>query len=319
VTAVNADDFYKMDLKKTHYFINIGSSSSGSGGLAGKRLAVLADFHNRDHEPVLDVLRDDIPDAIMIPGDIIHGFFPQGEKYVIDRCPGSIAFLEGCSEIAPTYMSVGNHEALLCSDEYDMLRAAGVTVLDNEFTELRFRNDHTSGKSSTGPSLGNNSAGPSEKIFAGGLTSAHTLSYNRFRDDHNRENGTEGYERYPYRKKPKDLDAFPADSAWLDDFEQADGYRILMCHHPEYWCLREPMLRDRKIDLVLSGHAHGGQWRFMGHGILAPGQGLLPKYTGGIYDGQYGSMIVSRGLSNPYRFVPRWGNPCEIVYVEFRI
>ena len=297
-----------MNLKKTQYFINIDRSFSGSGRLAGKRLAVLADFHDRDPEPVLNMLRDDTPDAIMIPGDIVHGFFPEGETYLLDRCRNAIAFLQGCCEIAPTYMSVGNHEALLCSDEYYMLRAIGVTVLDNEYTELRFRSEHSSSKAT---------ADSSEKIFAGGLTSAHTLSYHRFRDDYNRENGTEGFVRYPYRKKPKDLEAFPTDSAWLDDFEQADGYRILLSHHPEYWCLREPMLRDRKIDLVLSGHAHGGQWRFMGRGVIAPGQGLLPKYTGGVYRGQYGSMVVSRGLSNPYRFVPRLGNPCEIVYVQF--
>ncbi len=304
-----------MDLTKTQYFINssrsisnIGDSfsnidrpTSGPRRLDGKRLAVLADFHDRDPGPVLDVLRDDIPDAVMIPGDIVWGFFPQGEKYLLDRCRNAIAFLQGCCEIAPTYMSVGNHEALLCSDEYDRLRAIGVTVLDNEYTELRFRDDPSPGK-----------------VFAGGLTSAHTLSYNHFRDEYNRANGADGYARYPYRRKPKDLEAFPTSSAWLDDFEQADGYRILLSHHPEYWCLREPMLIDKKIDLVLSGHAHGGQWRIKGQGILAPGQGLLPKYTGGVYQGQYGSMIVSRGLNNPYWFVPRWGNPCEIVYIQLR-
>jgi predicted MPP superfamily phosphohydrolase len=77
------------------------------------------------------------------------------------------------------------------------------------------------------------------------------------------------------------------------------------------------MLCDRKIDLVLSGHAHGGQWRFLGQGILSPGQGLFPKYTSGVHEGRYGRMIISRGLSNPYKAVPRFGNPCELVYVEF--
>ena len=41
------------------------------------------------------------------------------------------------------------------------------------------------------------------------------------------------------------------------------------------------------------------------------------EYTELAFQGRYGSMIVSRGLSNPYRFVPRLGNPCEIVYVQF--
>lgn len=282
-----------MTLTKTSYFINIDSSAPGSGRLDGKRMAVLADFHNGDPEPVLDILRNDIPDAIMIPGDFVMGYFPEGEKYVIDRCRKVISLLEGCCEIAPTYMSAGNHECLLCDDEYGRLRATGAILLNNEWIE------------------------PAEGILIGGLTSAHTISYNRFRDDYNRRNGTEEYVRYPYRKRPKGISKYPADSAWLDDFEQTDGYRILLCHHPEYWSLREPMLKDRRIDLVLSGHAHGGQWQILGRGIFAPGQGLFPRYTGGMHQGQYGSMVISRGLSNPYRFAPRLGNPCEVVYLQF--
>lgn len=283
-----------MTLTKTSYFINIDGTAPSSDMIDGKRLAVLADFHNGDPEPVLDMLRHDIPDAIMIPGDFVIGYFPEGEEHVIDRCHNVISLLEGCCEIAPTYMSVGNHECLLCDDEYDRLRETGVMLLNNEWIE------------------------PAEGLLIGGLTSAHTISYNRFRDDHNRRSGTEEYVRYPYRRRPRNISKYPADSAWLDDFEKADGYRILLCHHPEYWSLREPMLKDRRIDLVLSGHAHGGQWQFMGRGIFAPGQGLLPKYTGGMHQGQYGSIVISRGLSNPYRFVPRLGNPCEIVYVQFK-
>ena len=258
------------------------------------RLAVLADFHNSDPEPVLDILRNDTPDAIMIPGDVVLGYFPQGEEHVIDRCRNVVSLLEGCCELAPTYMSVGNHEVLLCNVDYDILCATGVTILNNEWTEL------------------------AEGVLVGGLTSGYAISYKRFRDDYNRQKSTDGDVRYPYRRKPKDIGKYPTDSAWLDAFEQAEGYKILLCHHPEYWSLREPMLKDRKIDLVLSGHAHGGQWRLMGRGIFAPGQGLLPKYTGGVHKGPHGNLVISRGLSNPYKMVPRLGNPCEVVYVEGR-
>ena len=282
-----------MKLKKTLYSINIGSSAAGCGGLAGKRLAVLADLHDREPGPVLDILRNDRPDAIMIPGDFVLGYFPEGDEYVMDRCRNAIKFLEGCCEIAPTYLSLGNHECMLCSDDYDRLRATGATLLDNEWTE------------------------PAEGVLIGGFTSAYAISFKRFRDEYNRRNDTEEYVKYPYRRRPKDISKHPTDSTWLDDFEQANGYKILLCHHPEYWSLREPMIKDRKIDLMLSGHAHGGQWRFMGRGVFAPGQGLFPKYTGGMHQGQYGSLIISRGLSNPYRIVPRLGNLCEVVYVYF--
>lgn len=283
-----------MKLKKTSYFINTDSAAAGSSGFGGKRLAVLTDFHDRDPGPVLDILRADIPDAIMIPGDLVLGYYPDGEEYIIDKCRNVVPLLAGCCEIAPTFVSVGNHECLLCSDDFDRMRETGATILNNEWTEL------------------------ADGILIGGLTSDYAISYNRFRDDYYRRNGTEENERYPYRRKQKFISTYPTESAWLDDFEQADGYKILLCHHPEYWSLREPMLKERKIDLVLAGHAHGGQVRLLGRGIIAPGQGWFPKYTSGVYQGKYGSLVISRGLSNPYRFAPRLGNPCEVVYVEIK-
>lgn len=86
------------------------------------------------------------------------------------------------------------------------------------------------------------------------------------------------------------------------------GFRVLLCHHPEYY---EPLVKDFPVDLILSGHAHGGQWQLFGRGLYAPGQGLFPRYTGGIYDGR---LIVSRGLSNT-TCIPRLGNPREWVTI----
>ena len=296
----------KMKLTKTIYFLDLDNTNQRF--LVGKQLAVLADFHDSDPGPILDILRNDIPDVIMIPGDLVLGYFPGDDELVINRCRNIMPLLEGCCELAPTYMSIGNHECMLCDDEFDKLRETGVVIVDNVWTELRLPDGQICEKKSEDSS---------DRVLVGGLTSAHSLSYNRFRDEYNSEDNKEKYERYPYRSKPKDISEYPAESSWLDGFEKEDGYKILLCHHPEYWCLREPMLRDRKIDLVLSGHAHGGQWRFWGRGVFAPGQGLFPEYTSGIHYGQDCRMIISRGLSNPYRFIPRFGNPCEVVYVKF--
>lgn len=93
--------------------------------------------------------------------------------------------------------------------------------------------------------------------------------------------------------------------AWIS--EAPAGYRIVLCHHPEYY----PLISDKPIDLILAGHAHGGQWRFFGQGIFAPGQGLFPKYTRGIY----GNMVVSAGLANE-KLIPRLWNPTELVILE---
>ena len=104
---------------------------------------------------------------------------------------------------------------------------------------------------------------------------------------------------------------------WLSKFQKSDGYKILLSHRPEYFMLQEPKLAYRSIDLVLSGHAHGGQIRVGGQGLYAPGQGFLPKYTSGIHTGSYGSMVISRGLSNT-TWIPRINNHPEIVYIYIK-
>ena len=100
----------------------------------------------------------------------------------------------------------------------------------------------------------------------------------------------------------------PPDTAFIDEFEKQDGFRLLISHHPEYY---PKYLKDRDLDLILSGHAHGGQWRFFGKAIFAPGQGLFPKYTEGMIDGRF---IISRGLAN-HTIFPRFFNPRELVYI----
>ncbi|PGL89576.1 phosphoesterase [Bacillus thuringiensis] len=93
---------------------------------------------------------------------------------------------------------------------------------------------------------------------------------------------------------------------------QPDKYNVLLSHRPEF--IKE--YTNERLDLVLSGHAHGGQVRlpFIG-GLVAPNQGVLPKYTVGLYVEQNTSMVVSRGLGNsiiPQRIL----NRPEIVVVQ---
>lgn len=99
---------------------------------------------------------------------------------------------------------------------------------------------------------------------------------------------------------------------WLDTFEMQDGFRILLDHHPENY---ERVTRERNIDLILSGHAHGGQMRIFNKGIYAPHQGFFPKYTSGVYDNR---LVVSRGLANN-KIIPRVGNPTELVFISIKM
>lgn len=102
----------------------------------------------------------------------------------------------------------------------------------------------------------------------------------------------------------------PPDLAFLDAFAATPGPRLLLCHHPEYY---RPYIRLRDIPLTVAGHAHGGQWRVLGQGIFAPGQGIFPRYTAGLHEGR---MVVSRGFANNRRLIPRIGNPRELVLLD---
>ena len=92
---------------------------------------------------------------------------------------------------------------------------------------------------------------------------------------------------------------------------ESDGYTVLLSHRPELFDLYV----DTGMDLVFSGHAHGGQFRlpFIG-GIVAPNQGFFPKYDAGQFTKENTTMIVSRGVGNS--IIPiRFNNRPEIVLV----
>ena len=100
--------------------------------------------------------------------------------------------------------------------------------------------------------------------------------------------------------------------AKLSQVNISDGFTILLSHRPEYF----NVYQNKNLDLVLSGHAHGGQFRLpLGGGVIAPGQGLFPKYDAGAYTENGTTMIVSRGVGNS--IIPvRINNPPEIVIIE---
>ena len=112
------------------------------------------------------------------------------------------------------------------------------------------------------------------------------------------------------RRKPHNVYELRTESKWLDDFEKEEGYKILLSHHPEYY---KKYLKKRNIDLIVSGHAHGGQWRFFGRGVFAPGQGIFPKYTYGVHDGRF---VISTGLERGG--LPRFFNPIEVVFIKIK-
>ncbi len=107
----------------------------------------------------------------------------------------------------------------------------------------------------------------------------------------------EGYGAYlqPFKNQPRDV------------------FNLLLCHRPD------PIetISQYGFDLVLSGHAHGGQVRvpLFINGLYAPDQGWLPPYAGGLYHVNGTDMVVSRGLQI-YKKLPRIFNPPEVVAID---
>ncbi len=240
------------------------------------RTALLADLHDRPFGWITRSLIAHKPDIICIAGDTAHRFDFSDDRLAIQQTRYVLPFLKACSEIAPTFMSLGNHEWRLCEEDIALLGETGATVLENSYCSFG-------------------------SVLIGGLSSAGYTAYKK----HRRHSA----ERYPEWHHGDCPHSFAPERSWLDDFCAREGYKILLCHHPEY---RDKYLSSLPIDLVLSGHAHGGQIRLFGHGLYAPGQGILPEYTSGIH----GNMVISTGLANTAGMIPRLFNPREIVYIE---
>lgn len=101
----------------------------------------------------------------------------------------------------------------------------------------------------------------------------------------------------------------------LSNWSEIEGFKILLSHRPELFDLYS----RNNINLVFSGHAHGGQIRipFIG-GLIAPNQGFFPKYTSGSYNSDKTTMFVSRGLGNSL-FPLRVFNRPEIISVTLKV
>ena len=275
MTTASEADMKKSLVKESFY--EIGGVPTGTK----HRIAVVSDIHDAPCQKVVGSLKNRRPDYITIPGDILYAVAgdtiykhdPHSGQH-LRNAPNALELLRGSVDIAPVLFSTGNHELYLDDDDRKLLEDLGVIFLDDSW----IRRD--------------------ELVF-GGLSSPYRVlagtGVARTREGHERR-----------WKMVFDN----VHTSWLDAFEAQAGYKILLCHHPEFY---EMFLERRHgIDLILSGHAHGGQIRLFGRGLYAYGQGWLPKYSGGFYDGR---LVVSRGLSNTSR-LPRLGNPPELLYVD---
>ena len=300
------------------------------------RIALLADFHNGNPDLIISSLRRHDIDLIAIAGDVIYGSQPKDDKSPLDTQENVAALLRSCASIAPTYMSLGNHEWMLDDEDLQRITDAGVVVLDNGWTKTDIKTPD------------------GKPVIIGGLTSGYVLEYRRFKEALNEANNTAHMTSNPGIADPGTADPGVADKtnlspstalsdeavrypmrprrsvgnpteglreailtpsiSWLSEFAAAEGTKLLLSHHPSYHSFV-----PGSVDLILAGHLHGSQWRyysFIHHewrGVFNPDERWFPRYSKGLYEN--GRLVISAGLSNT-TWIPRINNPTEIVYIN---
>lgn len=255
------------------------------------RILQISDFHSNDFGEkevlLIDKINNENPDLIVITGDLFEANFEQNKIF------NNVEFLlEGIYKLCPIYFVTGNHEYAFESleDIIKLLKKYNVNILDNETMLLEFIQG---------------------KIIISGVNDPYKLQKEQIQK---LNDGQEA--NYSYKEKYIEiLQKVSAKKDELNKFNEDILFTLLLAHRPEY--IQDYLKFD--YDLTLSGHAHGGQWRFPPfiNGLYAPGQGLFPKYAGGKYNFENGKVfIVCRGLSYQQPKFPRIFNNPEIVVID---
>ena len=243
----------------------------------GYRIVQISDLHNAKFGKDNQKLVDRIRECE--PDMIVlTGDIVDSNHTNVDR---AVQFVDEIVKICPVYYVTGNHEYWLEASEYDELMSgltgAGAVILDDQVVEV--------------------SKGDAKFRMVG-------------LDDRSLSDGTLGtlLSDESIRNNQAEQKEETADNEDSGEKELT----VVLAHEPQYLA----RYAGTGVDLVLSGHAHGGQFRlpFVG-GIVALDQGFLPEYTSGEYYMNGTEMIVSRGLGNSVIPVRMFNYP-EIVCVE---
>ncbi len=240
-------------------------------------VACVSDLHARPCKKIITALKNISPDIILLAGDIFEIIVP----YMENRNKNAEEFIKECVNLAPTFYTIGNHEIYHSHAKRGLAKTPDRTLEKEHFNMLR----------SIGVTLINDdyvkyALGESEILIGGAIC---------------------GRDKDPAISEPD------FNLEFIDQFDKnQDIFKILLCHYPHYY---PQYLKNTSYDLILAGHAHGGQWRIFGRGVFAPHQGLFPKLTSGIHDGR---LIISRGAVNNTKPIPRFFNPCEILKIKIK-
>lgn len=247
------------------------------------RIALVTDLHScyygENQSDLIDAIDAQNPDVILLGGDIFDD---------VKEDANTELFLAGIAGRYPIYYVTGNHECWGGKYRFDkqmlILEKYSIPVLSGETEALTVNG---------------------ETISLCGVDDPDVYMVNT-----DLEQDSEGYIQAQTNKE----DTFLAHIAAVSDVAAEDSYTILLSHRPEYY----ETYTEYDFDLVLCGHAHGGQWRIPGilNGLYAPHQGIFPNYAGGRYDSEDMTMIVSRGLARETTRIPRIFNRPELVVID---
>lgn len=245
----------------------------------------ISDLHNKtfgkQQDELIRKMEQEKPDLIVITGDLVDSNHPDVEAAAV--------FVKKAVRLAPVYFVTGNHDNWLSDADtealYRCLDEAGVLYLKDEVRVL---------------------ARGESQIYLLGLDDDTLAFPSKLREtlaEMEQEIAQREKAEYPGRTKPADAE-YPerTESA---DAECPETFQILLAHEPQLF----DYYADSDVNLVLCGHAHGGQFRipFIG-GFVAPDQGFLPTFTEGMHEKNSTRMIISRGLGNsvvPQRLLNR--------------
>lgn len=250
------------------------------------KIVQISDLHNHEfgksNDRLVRRIKKEQPDVIFMTGDMLNG-----DEEHTDTVENLIRELK---KVADVYFSLGNHE-MQYMEAYNGDIGADIKLADSEIQSTK-QNEKLIQK------LEKSGAIVLEKEFVD--TEIHGQKV--------RIGGVYGYvlaEDY----------GDGSEQRFMEKFENTDRFKILLSHIPEGLLLWKSM-EKWDVDLVFSGHVHGGQIRipFIG-GLFDPEEGFFPTYTKGMFQCGDGTMILSAGLGSS-GMIPRVNNLPEITVCE---
>lgn len=182
-------------------------------------------------------------------------------------------------ELAPVYYTIGNHENEFSAEKLEHVKSA-VTAAGGVFLNNEYADIQ----------LGEN------KVRLVGILGGNEPWLEYYGDSTKLPESSEPYE-------------------FLADLRDCDLPTIWLTHMPNMMIFFEPY-KEYRMDLVLSGHVHGGVWEIPGiGGVISPSEGLFPHYDKGEYSFGDTKFILSAGLAG-YGWIPRIFNLPEICVIN---